>query len=256
MATTDAGTGLTDWHCHLLPGVDDGPATVAEAVEMATVLARIGFRLVHCTPHRIRGYYDTPNSQVKEEVALLQQELDRRGIPLRLAPGREYFLDEFLPEYLADPLPLGESNRVLVELGHLCREDFVKTTFLALRQKGFVPLVAHPERSPLLFLRPVKEERKGLSRLFFRQSSGSEAGITLMEYLMEIGCEFQGNAGSFAGMYGEPARRKARAFLDRGVYSRFGTDLHSVAQAASCRLASYVGLFQSGAEFPGNGNCA
>src|SRR5215510_4145040 len=83
-------TRSTDMHCHCLPGLDDGPANVAEAVALCKLLVRDGFTDVIATPHELGrwdGFNWAPN--VRQAVKEMQQELDRLKIPLRLHAGAE-----------------------------------------------------------------------------------------------------------------------------------------------------------------------
>jgi tyrosine-protein phosphatase YwqE len=43
--------GFTDLHCHLLPGVDDGPRTMAESLEYAAGAVAAGTTTIVATPH-------------------------------------------------------------------------------------------------------------------------------------------------------------------------------------------------------------
>ena len=117
---------MIDWHCHLLPGLDDGPATMDESVEMAAALRKVGFASVYCTPHLIKGCFDADNDAVRETLTALQAMLHDENIDLRLLPGREYCLDEFLFDYLKDPLPLGETKYNMLELPNHIAPEFVK----------------------------------------------------------------------------------------------------------------------------------
>ena len=223
----------TDYHCHLLPNLDDGPSTMAESIEMARLLRDAGYGEVYCTPHLIKGVYDSENGAVRSGAEELQAALDREGINLRLHAGREYYLDEFLPDYLNDPLPLGDTGLLLVELPRQASEEMVKDALYRIRQKGLTPLIAHPERSKLL---EPNEERKKSGTGFFRSLVNSKlktqnsklASNSLLAYLQEIGCQFQGNRGSFAGYYGHRARASAERLREMGLYSFFGTDGHDV----------------------------
>lgn len=228
---------MIDWHCHLLPALDDGPASVTEAVELATALHAAGFHTVHCTPHYIRGFHDVDNEHVLEAIRQMQGHLQQRGIPLRLLQGREYYLDEFFPDVFADPLTLGESRLLLVEIPPHADADFVRKSLFRSVSAGFTPLIAHPERCRLLdppeareanisgffgiFRRPLPAER--------RQPAADERRSSLLQYLRDIGCVFQGNLGSFVGLYGEGVRKVAMAHLASGLYSHFGSDAHSPA---------------------------
>jgi protein-tyrosine phosphatase len=148
----------TDWHCHILPGLDDGAATMDEAVEMAVALRQAGYSTVYCTPHMVKGTFEVDNATVRATVAALQAELSRRQIDLQLFPGREYYLDEFFADHLRDPLMLGETRLILVEISGNLPAAFVKDTFFRLRSSSYIPLIAHPERCSLFeFTAPPPE---------------------------------------------------------------------------------------------------
>ena len=106
---------MIDWHSHILPGLDDGATSIDESIAMGRLLVEAGFRIVHCTPHRLRGMYEIPVDDVRAACKQLQQVFDGEGVALELRPGMEYCLDEFFPEDFRNPLPLGDSRRILVE---------------------------------------------------------------------------------------------------------------------------------------------
>lgn len=225
---------LTDWHCHLLPGLDDGPTTEGESLIMARALAVAGFRRVCCTPHAIRGVYDNRPAVVREATRLLQQRLTAEGIELVLYPGTEYFLDEFLLDNLDDLLLL-PGNLMLVEIPQRTDRQFVVETIHQLLRSKITPLIAHPERCEI-FTSPLTPDN-GLigrvGRLFkapFANQHEKVAESSLLDDLRLMGCLFQGNLGSIAGIYGARVRSRAEAFLAAGIYSRFGSDLHSMRQ--------------------------
>jgi protein-tyrosine phosphatase len=240
----------TDWHCHILPGLDDGAATMDEAVAMALALRQAGYSTVYCTPHMVKGTFEVDNTTVRTTLTSLQAELSRRQIELQLFPGREYYLDEFFADHLKDPLLLGETQLLLVEISNYLPVEFVKETCYRIKSAGYIPLIAHPERCRLFELPPPP--RKGLRSLFSiinsklktQNSLGPQSGskleeVSLLTYLKEIGCNFQGNLGSFAGFYGERVRRQAEQFRAAGLYTHYGSDLHSARQkdillAAGC----------------------
>ncbi len=207
---------LKDYHCHILPAIDDGAADPAEALAMARILAAAGFREVHCTPHLIKGAYETSPASVREAVANLQQALDDAGIPLRLKPGMEYSLDEFLLNYLADPLPLGDSSMVLVEAPFQAAPPYLAEIMYQVIRRGFTPLIAHPERCEVFH---------DNSKL--KTQNSELRGAKLLDTLRDMGCLFQGNVGSFAGFYGERVRLRAEQFRAAGLYTHYGSDLHS-----------------------------
>jgi protein-tyrosine phosphatase len=238
-----------------------------EAVEMALALRRAGFSSVCCTPHMVKGSFEADNATVRATVASLQAELSRRQIYLQLLPGREYYLDEFLTDHLKDPLLLGDTRLLLVEVSSLLPVEFVKESFFQLKSAGYTPLVAHPERCRLLELPPPP--RKGLGDMFSvlnsklkthacapkrysaqeQNSSGPQSGssgpqsgsgpedASLLAYLRHLDCKFQGNLGSFTGFYGERTRRQAEQLRAAGLYTHYGSDLHSIRQTGMLSMA-------------------
>jgi protein-tyrosine phosphatase len=161
----------SDWHCHLLPGLDDGPATIEESVEMAAALQNVGFNTVYCTPHLIKGTYETDNATVLTTLANLQTRLQKENIAIKLFPGREHFMDEFLADYLKDPLPLGETRFILIEIPSNIPAEFVKETCFNVKRSGYVPMIAHPERCVLFAPAPSSCSR--LKTLFHQPPAPS-----------------------------------------------------------------------------------
>ena len=214
---------MIDYHCHLLPGLDDGPETIDDSVEMAAALQKAGYSLVYCTPHMKKSVYEADNQAVRASLVALQTRLNNENIALQLFPGREYYLDEFLFEYLKNPLPLGETNLIMMEIsGHLPLE-FIKETCFRIKCSGFIPMIAHPERGDL-FTMPQKQTNDRLR--FFKAERKTEKS-ELLTYLIDLGCAFQGNLGSFLGLYGQQAQKTANSLKRMEVYTHFGTDLHS-----------------------------
>jgi protein-tyrosine phosphatase len=214
---------MIDFHCHLLPGLDDGPETIDDSVEMAAALQKAGYSLVYCTPHMKKSVYEADNQAVRASLVALQTRLNNENIGLQLFPGREYYLDEFFFEYLKNPLPLGETNLIMVEIPRHLPLEFIKETCFRIKCSGFIPMIAHPERDDL-FTMPQKQIN---DRLHFFKAERKTEKSELLTYLIDLGCAFQGNLGSFLGLYGQQAQKTANSLKKMEVYTHFGTDLHS-----------------------------
>src|SRR3954447_15846785 len=80
--------GRAEIHFHILPGVDDGPATMAESVELARLAVRDGTRTVVATPH-IREDFFTHVHELPGRVRELNARLRLEGIPLDVVQGGE-----------------------------------------------------------------------------------------------------------------------------------------------------------------------
>lgn len=215
---------MIDYHCHILPALDDGANDLAESLEMARILAGFGFREVCCTPHCIRGSYDTTPALAREAVARLQAALEREGIDLRLQPGMEYYLDEYFLE-LDELLPLGDGRLVLVEAPSQGSMAVISEGIFRIARQGLTPLFAHPERCALL----APPATGGFFAKLWRNLATPGAKITpqnSLNMLKEMGCLFQGNLGSFSGVYGRQVAERAWAMLRQGLYACLGSDGH------------------------------
>ncbi|MGA3281561.1 MAG: CpsB/CapC family capsule biosynthesis tyrosine phosphatase [Smithella sp.] len=214
---------MIDFHCHLLPGLDDGPATINEAVEMAAALRKAGYTTIYCTPHLIKSIYEANNEEVKISLDVLQTRLNNENIDLQLICGREYYLDEFLFDYLINPLPLGETNFILLEIPGNIQLKLIKETCFRIKRSGFTPMIAHPERGNIF----VVTGNHTKDRFNFLNSDRKTESMKLLDYLISLDCSFQGNLGSFLGIYGPQAQMTANSLQKMEVYTHFGTDLHS-----------------------------
>src|SRR5688572_7333069 len=115
-------TASVDIHCHCLPGLDDGPASMADAVALCRALVQDGVTTVVATPHLL-GRFCEPGraSKIRQRVAELQAALLAEQIPLLIHPGADVRIDERLPQLLdaGEALTLADASRwVLLELPH------------------------------------------------------------------------------------------------------------------------------------------
>lgn len=197
-------TGLfnaaTDWHSHILPGVDDGIASMEEALEVLAYYEQIGVREVWLTPHIME---DIPNTT--ENLRKRFEELKKAhtgSVKLNLAA--ENMIDNLFNERLAagDLLPIGaKGDHLLVETSYYQPPIDLWGTLKRVQEAGFHPILAHPER-------------------YGYMTDGD------YDRLKGMKIKFQMNVCSLAGAYGKAAQDKAQAFLAKGYYNFFGSDLH------------------------------
>lgn len=149
----DLPPGFIDIHCHVLPGVDDGPASPEAAAHMCAVAQQAGTSAVISTPHSNHRFAFDP-----ERAAELRTELEAAlERPLRLFSGCEVEMSlETLPAALARPrsYTLAGSRYLLLELMPSGMAPNLEMVFGRLLDRGLVPVLAHPERNALLQARP------------------------------------------------------------------------------------------------------
>lgn len=230
-------TSFVDFHSHLVPGIDDGAVDSIDSLEMARTLAGYGFATVHCTPHLITGGFDNRPDGVLSGVAALQEQISEAGIPVKLVAGTEHYFDEYLVDLVPGALTVGGSRYLLVEIPFRAPGDLVPAMVAQLRRLGVLPLFAHPERCAAFD--PPRQDAGlfgTLSSVLGRRKEPSLDG-SLVQDLKQSGCKFQGNIGSFAGVYGSVVRQRALVLLKNGIYSCLGSDAHT-SQGLAAILAS------------------
>ena len=138
-------------HLHLLPGLDDGPATLDESLEHAERLVAGGVTDAVATPHVGHPAFPVPIHEIPARTAALQRALGAAGLPLRLRPGGEIHAgaaDGLTDAQLSHVAQGGRRGRwVLLEPPFTgIGQRFVESVG-RMRARGIGVLVAHPERS-------------------------------------------------------------------------------------------------------------
>lgn len=195
--------GFVDWHCHILPGVDDGVQTMDEALHILAAYERLGIREVWLTPH-IMEDIPNPTARLRERFAELLAAY-KGNVVLNLAA--ENMLDKLFEERLeqGDLLPLGKDGRhLLVETSYFNPPMGLDDILRRIQAKGYYPLLAHPERY-------IYMEENDYARL------------------KSMHIKFQLNLFSLMDLYGKEARKRAKELLNKGMYDYIGTDLHRIA---------------------------
>ena len=109
---------MLDLHCHILPGVDDGPSTMEQSIEMAIAALRDGTRTIVATPHSRDVNERSTIACVRALAAQLNEELRARSIPLDVVLGMENHLALDTPEQVdaGAALPIQGTRCILIEL--------------------------------------------------------------------------------------------------------------------------------------------
>lgn len=197
---------MIDLHIHILPGIDDGPATLQEAAAMARLALDGGTGAVVATPHVAPGLYDNDKAGILAAVQEFQSYLQQCEIGLQVYPGAEYMLEPDLAEGLAagEVLTLADGGRyLLVEFPAMGVPIYAEQALFEICLQGVTPIIAHPERNVDFLRDPGK-----------------------LQPLLERGALCQGTARSFTGLFGKRARQVALTYLREGYYSFISSDAH------------------------------
>jgi protein-tyrosine phosphatase len=197
---------MIDLHAHLLPGVDDGPETLDDAVEMCRMAADDGVEAVIVTPHQRHAFWPNMDRGVLER--LFEELCAVVGGRPALALGAEIRVDsELLRDVDHLPggslLPLAGSRYLLLEFATAPTGPDPGQLIHELTVGGWWPILAHPERIPWLVDEPA-----------------------LTAELVERGALLQLTAGSLTGDYGSEPSQNSAMLLERGLAHFVASDSH------------------------------
>ena len=192
--------GATDWHSHILPGVDDGIQTMQDSLKALSYYESIGIKEVWLTPHIME---DIPNTT--SELRARYEELQKAySGTIKLHLAAENMIDNLFNERLKekDFLPIGsKQDHLLVETSYYQPPIDLYGTLKRIQEEGYIPILAHPER-------------------YGYMSDKDYDKLSSMKVLLQM------NIVSLAGGYGKPAQDKALMLLNKGYYSFIGSDFH------------------------------
>src|SRR3954447_1272401 len=210
-----------DLHLHLLPGVDDGPADHAEALEYATALAQAGVRQATVTPHVAHARFPLDVASIPERTAPFQAELDGAGLKLRLHAGGEIHPAGALDLYHRDLQHIAHGPRegrwVLLEVPFGGISRLFMDACEHIRDEGFGLVIAHPERA----------------------SGVLDGGLDRLREQLTAGAVLQVSVCSLLGRHGDEALRAARHLVLTGLAYIVASDGHGGARSHT--LADGIG---------------
>ena len=194
--------GFTDWHCHILPGVDDGVQSMEESLLILAKYERLGVKEVWLTPHIME---DIPNTTEKLRGRFAELKAAYQGSVL-LNLASENMLDNLFEKQLEknDLLPIGKDGKhLLVETSYFNPPMGLNNILLRIKAKGYYPVLAHPERY-----------------LYMSENDYLR--------LKSMNIQFQLNLFSLLGLYGKDVQKRAKMLHEQGFCKYIGTDLHRI----------------------------
>lgn len=209
---------FVDIHSHIIPGIDDGAADMAEALEMLKLAANDWTRYIVATPHftpaavrqggatiGINGVRNT-SSLIRAKTEELTAQAVSKNIDIKLRPGVEVLISPDVPELLesGDICSLNGSRYLLVEFPMTIIPSYTSDILYKIQLFGLTPIIAHPERHSEV----IKD-------------------MSLIGDLVDRGMLLQVNAGSLTGLFGRKIQKLAFKLIKSGLVHFVASDAHS-----------------------------
>ena len=194
---------MIDIHNHLLFGVDDGSKTILNSVETLHNLEGIGYTDIILTPHYIENTcYASSKKNNLEILKELRNTLLKEKININLYLGNEIFINDNILSLLekGEITCLNDSKYILIELPMSGEYDSYFDVFEELIDKGYYPILAHPER----YLSFQEDFNKAIE-------------------LQKLGVYLQGNIESIIGRYGNDAKKTMKKLLKNKMLTFLAT---------------------------------
>jgi protein-tyrosine phosphatase len=219
---------VIDIHCHILPGVDDGPRTMDDSIAMAREAAEDGVETVVATPHLSEDYPLDP-AELDGRVAEVNAALAAAGVDLSVLRGAEVSLGWLvrLDRTQLTAGSIGSGSYLLLELPHTFDPNSIERIVWDLQLDGFHPVLAHTERYA-----PYRSEPERLRAL------------------IELGVASSITATAVGGLFGRTVQKTARGFLRAGLVHDVASDSHGVGRRTP-RLSESRAAVESAARLKG-----
>lgn len=208
---------MIDLHCHILPGLDDGPPDLDSSVALARLAAADGTRTIVATPH-VREDYPFAIEEIAKRTDDVNRRLADEGVPLTVRAGAEVAISRLseLDDATLGRICLGDANAMLVESPYQQATDTLEDTLFNLQLRGYKPVLAHPERSPSFIASPDR-----------------------LEKLVERGMLCSVTSASMAGRFGMTVQRFTRTLFERGLVHDVASDAHDIRRRAPGLTAGF-----------------
>lgn len=201
---------MIDLHSHLLPGIDDGPATLAESVALARMAVADGITTSVVTPHIHPGRFNNHTEKIEVYLRAFRMALVQQAIELDVRLGAEVRVSmESLELLVHEQVPFVGMHRgwrvLLLELPHSGVPVGSLQMIEKLLRMQIRPLIAHPERNKLFMDHPQR-----------------------LEPFLAAGCWLQLTAGSITGDFGKAAQKLALHLLEDDSVRVVASDAHNL----------------------------
>lgn len=198
---------MIDIHCHILPGIDDGAATIEDSVAMARAAVQEGITTIIATPHHKNNKFSNPKSSILTKVNDLNTVLKQENIPLTILPGQEVRIyGEVLEDYYKEEiLTLNHTKYLFIEFPSSSVPRYAERLLYELQTEGIIPIIVHPERNKELQEKP-----------------------DLLYQFVKNGALTQVTASSVAGYFGKNVKKFSEQLIESNLTHFLASDAHNV----------------------------
>ena len=209
---------LVDTHCHVLAGLDDGPCTTGDAVQMCRLAWQEGTRVIAATAHIAEQWPHVTPDRIRTATKRLIAQLEKRDLPMTIYPSAEVRVQPDLDAIWSRGELLSMADRGTYLLLELPTGVFLDLREIVRRfgELGIRPILAHPERHPELL---------------------HDAGV--IEELIRLGCLVQVSSSSITDPLRPEDSRALRRWVRRGIVHLIGSDGHSPDSRPPCMAKAY-----------------
>lgn len=214
---------MIDIHSHIIFGVDDGPATIEESIELIKLAKNQGVRIIAATSHRRKGMFETPEKIIKANFIKLKEAVQEKYPDLRLCYGGELYYSKSLMEKLEKrKVPsLNASRYILLEFSMNTPWKDIQKAVNEVNLLGLTPVIAHIER---------------YDALAFNADRVNE--------LIEKGCMTQVNSShvlkpSLIGDRSKEFKKRVEFFLENDLVHCVASDMHNTTSRPPYMNAAY-----------------
>lgn len=195
----------TDFHSHLIPGIDDGAQSMEDSLQMIRRFKELGYKKVITTPHVMSDFYRNDSATILSGRDAVRKALAEAKIEIEFDAAAEYYLDEHFEEKInaKDLLTFGD-NYVLFELPFVAEPPNLAAAIFKMQTNGYRPILAHPERYGFWY------------KDFDKYHEMKDKGVHL-----------QLNMLSLIGHYSPETQKIAERLIDEELITFLGSDCHN-----------------------------
>jgi protein-tyrosine phosphatase len=196
----------TDFHSHLIPGIDDGAPNMEASISMIRRFKELGYSKIITTPHVMCDFYKNTPEIILKGLDEIRNELAKQHINIEIEAAAEYNLDDGLMDLIkTDKILTFGQNHVLFELPFMSEPPNLQEVIFEFQTRGYKPILAHPERYSYWY-----------------------DNFEIYEELQAKGVLLQLNLLSLTGHYSPQTKKVAEKMVQANLIDGVGTDCHRI----------------------------